>query len=317
MLLLVAAMTAQAQTETCSQTFSRLQLALTIGQVTDALADQDLPDARERLNEAADRLPCMDEVVDRTLYAKFARYMAMAFYFADDVAAAKRWGVSSRLADPELSWDEEQYPPGHPLRAMIRDTEVPAMESADGQGLAPPRGGGVFMSGSLLQTPEAPTGIPGLIQVFDVDQRPVDGWWQEGSLFPADVLTPRPKPIEAPWWWKGDGPTSALARPKLDVTQPHEGTGQGGRRIRKTRDRPVPVAPIAGTGALLVTSGVTYLLADNAARSLPDQTSAEALASTRTRANLLVLASGLSLAGAIGVGVGGVVFQGNGVTIRF
>ena len=174
------------------------------------------------------------------------------------------------------------------------------------------------MSGSLLLKAEAPRGIPGLIQVFDVDQRPVDGWWQDGVLFPADVVTSRPKPVEEPWWWKGDGPTSALARPKLDVTTPHEGTGRPRKvRTQKQRQKPVPVGPIAGTGALLVTSGVTYLLADSAARSLQDQTSVDDLAATRTRANLLVLASGLSLAGAVGVGVGGVVLHGNGITVRF
>lgn len=304
-------LSAAAQTEVCTEPYSRIQFGAAIGQVTDAFADEDLLDARDRLDEIADRLPCLEEVVDKRLFGKFARYMATAYFYAQDEEAARRWGLASRLADPDLRWNDKDFPVGHPFRDLVEGAILPSVGGAEGQGLQPEKGGGLFLNGDLLLQAEAYTELPYLLQSFDKEGCVVDGWWQDGTVFPEAVLTERPRELEQPSWWP-DGQDATYCT--------FEVGGGRGEKIRKTRpvDRePPPWAAIAGSGTLAIASGVTYLLADATARTLGEQTSADALTQTRTQANLLVLASGVSMAGAVGVGVGGVIVHANGITVRF
>ncbi|HHO49500.1 MAG TPA: hypothetical protein ENK18_01205 [Deltaproteobacteria bacterium] len=301
------ALSAMAQTEVCTEPYSRIQFGAAIGQVTDAFADEDLLDARDRLDEIADRLPCLEEVLDKRLFGKFARYMATAYFYAQDEEAARRWGLASRLADPDLRWNDEDFPVGHPFRELVEGASMPSRGSPETAGLQPEKGGALFLSGDLLLTAEAYTELPYLLQSFDKSGCPIDGWWQDGTVFPDAVLTERPKELEAPaWWTEGRDATT-----NCTFGTPERGGGRAGG------GEPLPWGTVVGSGALAIASGVTYLLADSTARSLGEQTSAGALTRTRTQANLLVLASGMSLAGALGVGVGGVIVHANGFTIRF
>ena len=165
----------------------------------------------------------------------------------------------------------------------------------------------MFLSGELALEPDAYLEIPYLVQVFDKDQNLVEGWWQDGTVYPDGMITSRSRTHEAPWWWTGDGPTSAQNR-TANINN------MGGST---TRGEPLPVVPLVGSGVLLIASGVAYYFADSSAATLPDQQTAADLTAARTRTNLLVLASGVGVAGAIGVGVGGVLLHGNGVTIHF
>ncbi|MEQ1507319.1 MAG: hypothetical protein ABMB14_34135, partial [Myxococcota bacterium] len=80
---------------------------------------------------------------------------------------------------------------------------------------------------------------------------------------------------------------------------------------------PVPVIPVVVTLALAAASGGTYLLADSTAATMADQSTPEGLTAVRTKTNLLVFASGATLAGAVGVAVGGVLLSVDGVHVRF
>ncbi len=296
-------LSAAAQTEICAEPYSRLQFGAAMGQVHDAFLDEDLLDARDQLNEIADRLPCFEEVVDKRLFSKFARYMSTTYFYAQDEEAALRWGLASRLADPDLRWKDEDFPVGHPLRELVESAPMPPRSGPEGAGLLPQKGGGLFLNGDLVLEAEAHTDLPYLLQSFDKDGCRVDGWWQDGTVFPSSVLTARPRELEVPGWWP-DGQRSTSC--DLEVF-----------RGQDKPKKPLPWATIAGSGSLALASGVTYLFADATAKTLGEQQSADDLTQVRTRANLLVLASGMSLAGAVGVSVGGVIVHANGVTIRF
>ncbi len=294
--LVASAALAQEPLNTCEQPFTRIQLGAALGQIHDALEDQDFADARDRLNVVGDRLPCLDEVVERDLFGKFARYMSIVYFFAQEEDGALRWGLAARKADPALEWDPARFPGDHPLRVLVDNAPDPMVGTIGGQGLAPPRGGGVFMNGRWASEPTAHAELPYLVQVFDDDARRVDAWWQDGSAFPDQILS-RPRTLEPPGWYQVD--PNAPEKVKATVTRAPDPPPPA----RPKKD--VPVVPIVASSALALTSGVTYFLADRAAASMPDQRTPEDLTATRSRANVLVLASGVSLAGAVGFGIAG------------
>lgn len=296
----------------CAEPYTRLELGAALAQVTDALTDEDIADARSRLSEIEARMPCLDDVVDHRLFARFARHRAVASFYAPDENEALRWGIASRLADPDLAWSR-RVPVGHPLRDLVGDAEDPEYSRVASGGLGPPRGGGVFLSGLLAFEPAAHEGLPLLVQVFDSERRRVDAWWQVGGAFPAQLLT-RPRPVAAPPWWDGPrvAPISATQAVAAAVTAPVPVLPQQER----TRSE-VPVVPLVASGALAATGVVAYILASSVSATLPDQRTSRALTATRSRANALVIASGVSIAGAVGVGAGGVLLHGGGIHIRF
>ena len=202
---------ALADTVICVDRFAPVQLAVTVGLATDALADRDIDTARARLSVALDRLPCLTEVIDPALLGHLARVVAQCHHELGHEAQAQRWAAVSRGTGREIPWTYV-FPPSHPFRQLVAGVEVPEVAQGEGH-LAVPPGGGVFVNGRLLERPEAPSQGPVLVQVFDDQQRLVDGWWQEGARFPAGILSALPAAVPPPLWWKGDGPTSARYRP--------------------------------------------------------------------------------------------------------
>jgi len=180
--------------------YEPVRFRVDLAMVTDAIADQDIAQARARLGRIGDQLPCLTAVVDARHYAKFARYVALTHQLAQDEVGAVRWLLSARIAAPELDWNPVLFPPGHSLRTLAAASEWPAPTPLS-HGLRPPRGGGVFLNGQLALDASAPAGVPYLAQAFDRDATAVDGWWQEGGTFPDDYLAKRFRDVPAPRWW--------------------------------------------------------------------------------------------------------------------
>jgi len=299
MMLWLLAATAFGQTEVCEKPYSRIQFGAAIGKVDDAYRKSDVREAKELLQDIGEQLICHDEVVDRVLFGKFTRFMALQFFFEQDEEGAIRWGTTAKSTGTELTYDRRVFP--DVFVDLIEEAEEPIEGGPDG-GLAVPPGGGVFLDGDLLVEPKTQAEIPHLVQVFDRDQVFLGAYWQTGAAFDKSVLgdaTP-----SAPKWWTGDGASSARKR-------------KGPSTVREVREAEsgVPIVPIAVGGGLLVVSGATYAVAAVTAGGMSDLTTSQELTSARSTANTMVLVSGLSLAGAIGVGVGGVLVSTEGVRI--
>jgi hypothetical protein len=314
--------------QACIQPMSRIQLGAAIGDVSDALEASELVDARTHLTGIAERLPCLDEVVDPNLLALFARYNATVYYYGQDEDQALRWGLLSRLADPALAWDDQLYPEDHPVRKMIDGADLPASGVMRDKGLVPPKGGGIFVNGVFAPRPEAHYEVPSLVQVFDRGRSKVDAFWIEGPSFPSGWTVMKVADVAPPSWWDGKSagppPSSPKPAPNADpvAAVPTPPPVAPKRTVRPPRPvnpnpQPVPVVPVVVSIVLAGVSGGTYLLADSIASTLPDQQTPDDLTAVRSRANLLVMASGVSLAGAVGVGVGGILVSSGGVTVRF
>jgi hypothetical protein len=306
-LIAMAALVARAE-DACESPMSRIQLGAAVGEVTDSLAISELIEARETLNEIHRRLPCLEEVVDRKLLALFARYNAVVYSYGQEEDLARGWALASRMADPDLKWDERSFAESDPVRVMIDGAIVPEPTRMQGKMLAPPRGGGVFVNGQFAAFPEAPSGTQILVQVFDRSGARVEAFWQVGAAFPATVVLSGDEAQKPPSWWQGDAPVSSTTpMPAPVAVRPP-------KPVRPPSD--FPVVPVAGAGVLAAIAGGTYAFAWQTKQKLPDATPGD-VAGIRTTANTLVLVSSVSLAGAVGVGVGGVLVSANGFTVEF
>ncbi|MEZ4239341.1 MAG: hypothetical protein R3F59_24940 [Myxococcota bacterium] len=208
----LALATASAQAPAaCESPMSRIQLGAAVGEVTDALSISELVEARETLDRIHARLPCLDEVVDRKLYALFARYNAIVYYYGQEEGLARKWAAAARLADPDLGWDESVYPEGNAVRALVDEAPLPAEQRLPGKELAPPRGGGVFVDGAFAAVPAAPGDTEVLVQVFDRNGQRLDGFWQQGNAFPHTLALPGDGEARPPAWFTPGAPTPIVS----------------------------------------------------------------------------------------------------------
>lgn len=292
--------TAAAQ-QTCISPVSLMQIGAELGEIRKSIEVKDVVDVRVRLDRVTERLPCLDDVLPSAAWAEYAQSVAIAYFYRQEEDEMVRWAHAAAWADPSLAWPAS-VPDAHPLRRILADSPPPAASGPTDRFLAPPKGGGIFVDGRLAERPEAPVDVPVFVQVFDQDRERVGAWFQNGPAFPSTWLSPTASAAPPPAWWGAPG----TARPPKPRNTPGDGGGGG-----------VAVAPIVTGSLLLVGSGVSYLLAADAAASMPELSSAE-LTGARTRANALVLVSGVALAGGLGaVGGGLLLVSPGGLTLRF
>lgn len=300
MIALFAWATASAQ-QSCIEPVSTMQIGAELGEVRKSLELRDVVDARRRLDRVTERLPCLDDVIPTAAWADYARYVSIAFFFRQEEDEMVRWARAAAWADPASSWGAA-YPEDHPLRRIVAEAGPPTVTAPDGMQLAPPRGGGIYLSGNPAARPEAPVDVPVFVQVFDKDHQRVSAWYQNGPLFPERWLVPGTEAAPPAAWWGQPAPA-----PKPERSRDRGGGGGGG----------APVASLVTGGLLLAASGVTYALAGQAASSMDELRTSPELTSARTRANALVLVSGVALVGGVGVVGGGVVLSGGTIGFRF
>jgi hypothetical protein len=299
MTLLALVGVSQAQ-QTCLEPVSLMQIGAELGEIRKSLDVKDVVDVRARLDRVTERLPCLDDVLPANAWAEYARYVSVAFFFRQEEDEMLRWQQSSAWADPTLAWGPA-FPETHPLRRIAASAGDAAVVTVADRSVAPPKGGGVFVCGRLVETPSAPMDVPVFVQVFDKDRRRVSAFFQNGAGYPETWLGPPDAVVTAPVWWG----TGTAPPPKPTRVARTDGGGS------------FPVVPVVTGVALFAASGVSYVLAGQAAGSMADLSTSPELTSARSRANALVLVSAATLAGGVGVMGGGVLLSGSGFTFRF
>ncbi|MEQ1507374.1 MAG: hypothetical protein ABMB14_34415, partial [Myxococcota bacterium] len=210
MIALLAVSGALAQ-QTCVDPLSRIQLGAALGRIGDELAVSELVEAREQLDLLYEKLPCLDEVIDPKLFALFARYDALVFFFGQEDDEALRWGLAARFAAPDLPWDAALFPPDNRVRRMVEQAPQSAPMPLEGKVFDVPHGGGAFVNGLFAPEAEGHPDIPVLIQRFDRNGQRIDASWQDGAHLPTALLVSRSEPTPIPTWWSGPGATGTTS----------------------------------------------------------------------------------------------------------
>ncbi|MEZ4321582.1 MAG: hypothetical protein R3F61_29180 [Myxococcota bacterium] len=300
MIVLLSMFSASAQEAGCSTIYSAAELDTVLEEADRLIQNADVDRALTVLRKTQDLMPCLDTLADRRQLAVYGRSMAIASFYQQDEVAATRWGRMAEQTAPDLGWGE--LPETHPLLEMLAEAGEPPLGGPTDKGLVVPKKGAIFMNGSFVDTPEARAEVPYLVQIFNGNGYPIDGYWQDGSAFP-EALLGEPTELKMPSWYD---PVSGKVDPRGKPPTPG-----------KTKsDFPVPQVAIAG--GLVVASGVLYALAGTQAAKVkcdPREkdgcpTTPAELASAQSAANWLSLGAGVALAGGIGVGVTGFVLDG-------
>ena len=290
----------------CEGDWDNARVLSTLDEADASLNEADIPGTRKLLRSIASGFPCLEELAQKPVLGRFGRTMALMSFFEQDEIGAARWGTMAMVTDPDGEW---AVPEGHPLMDIITEAEEPVMGRAEG-GLVIPEKGAVFMNGTLTLVPEGLSEVPYLVQVFDKNGYPGDNFWQDGAAFNERLLDPEGADLTPPKWY--DAETHTISGSGEQVKYKDEKPPKVAK-VKKERE-PFPIVPVALSGGLGATSAVTYFLASSANASLGDASTPADLTKARSTANSMVMISGVTLAGAIGVGIGGVMVSttGNG-----
>ncbi|MEQ1568904.1 MAG: hypothetical protein ABMA64_24920 [Myxococcota bacterium] len=205
---------------------------------------QEFSDARRMLDGAYPRVPCIVQVVPSVDLAKYAIRRSYLYALDLDENETLRWATTAKALEPGIDWPA-YVPPEHSVRALLPTLEVPAPVPIEGAGLVVPERGGVFLDGRFLTVPQAEPELPHLLQVGDGMGRMVASRWQDGTMFPDDLLGPPLEQVpEPPRWFTH--PNAKIRPPK----EPRPWTA-----ARKTRLESAAGFAVAG-GALFGTAWV-------------------------------------------------------------
>lgn len=159
----------------------------------------DLEGAGAALTGIEERLLCLDVVVPRVDFARFARSKATIGFLQQDEDVALRWGRSGKFADVDGAWPSI-IPPGHPVTSLPEDVGPPLWGGPTDKAFAGNRGDAYFANGTSLTTPRLASEVPFLIQRFDKRERLVSALWQDGAAFDEAMLENGDTVFDAPDW---------------------------------------------------------------------------------------------------------------------
>jgi len=285
----IASAPAFAQQEACSG-YTNIELSEALERARGPLEQMNLKRATRSISQTHAKLRCLDEPIEASLFATFARYKATLAFFDQDEALATQWATASLYADPDLAWPEA-YPEGHPYRNFIEeDFEDSSENRVQGAFLNIPSKGAVLLSGRLIWEPIALAETELLVQAVDKKGNVLSTAWQNGAVFDDKLLSPEPATdLKAPKWYKGPVPEI-----------PESLLGQ---------KKPLPVKKLITTGSMALVSGTLYALASASRANLDtgmangDIQTNDELAAKRGAINMMVIGSGATGLAAVGGGI--------------
>lgn len=291
---------AAAWAQDCDSIYTNDDFSTALSEVDRLMTKADVDRATDVLRQTENLLPCMEELVDVELLGRFGRHYALTSFLQQDADQAIRWAHMFLETAPDLGWGDT--PEEHPLRNMIaaqplEDPEPPGPDA----GFAIEKKGAVFLNGRFTAQPVARDGMQHLVQIFQSGGYLVEARWQDGSVW-ADGMVDDSGPTPQPKFYDpatGKITTKGKAPPIAGTVAPKKS---------------LPIVPLAAGAGLLVVSGALYAVAGvtkgqfkcnpaDGGENCP--ATSEELTALRSRANLLVLGSGIALVGGLGVGVTG------------
>ena len=285
----------------CEGDWNNERLDAEIATMGEQLAAVDLEGTQRTVKGIVSGIPCLEERLDPDVLGRYARARALLSFLDQDEESAANWMLLATHVSPEGEVPGG-LPEGHPFFAVLEDLEVPSVGQVEG-GFVTPERGAVFIDGTFTPSPEAVETIPHVVQIFDRAAYPVETFWQDGAAFREGFVDPALGPTPVPTWY--------------DPVKDKVRASSGPAKIKPEREPiDIPWVPILTTLGLSLTSVGSYAAAAGAQASLGTAASPDELTRSRSTANSLLLVSGLSMAGAVGVGAGTVMLHANGASVR-
>jgi hypothetical protein len=201
---------ALAQTEVCDP-HPVERWSMELAAVREAQQRLQLDWARAWLEAVTDGARCLSEPAPVVAMATLAELHAVQAMYDQDPLALEGWVRQRRVLAPEQPWG---VPDGHPIHRFVEEVaEVDALSLPEGEVIAVPKKGGVFVDGVFAPRPAVVPEVPHLVQRFDADGLRDDAVWMLGLALP-DGWVEQGAPADPPRWFEGPGaPAEAEEEP--------------------------------------------------------------------------------------------------------
>jgi len=322
--LLALLMVGEARAE-CQGAYTGSQLGEDIGRMTTSLRILDEKTFMEAGTRMEARIICVRSSLPPRLYASAYRFIGTTQFFKGDEEAARSWFRSALELEPEFYWDAGDLDIGHPLRLAFDDERSAAAAdpvAVEGKVLKEIAGAYLTLDGRRLDKAEATVDRPHFLQVVSESDKTVRSVLIiQGNAIPDQFLEDAPVAVVADEGKKKgkkkkekekDGEQVGFE----DSGQEPEGAGDGTEDMFATfvvkRVRPKAKTPLMLAGGVVSLAGVGIYGASFVTHSqFESATTTEDLEGARDLTNMLVVASGATLAVGLGVGYVGIMMDGS------
>jgi len=290
----------------CRAAYTLDSLGSDIQKLQGALPTADKATLGQVSKRVEDNLVCLGRAAPPLVFASAYRLIGAAKLIAEDkpdVAAA--WFRTALEIDPNHTWDANDVPADHPLRAAYEaqaDAATSPVKQLEGMTIVRPAGSSFLLDGRPLQEPAAREERPHILQQVAEDNSVRASWRIEGTAFPEQVLR---KTAAAP--------TAKPDKKKPDASRGQvvtEASEEGVARVIVQRVRPKEKTPLMLAGAAgMAAAGGVYGLAWRSRGTFEAANTSDQLLEARDTTNLLVMVSGGVFAAGLGVGYWGAILD--------
>lgn len=231
-----------AAAQDCAEPYTADSFRSDLDALTPLFESVDLDGAGANLVQIHDKLVCLDVVVPREDFARYARSESALGFLLQDEDRALRWARAAKFADVDGAWPSI-IPEGHPVTTLADDVGPPLWGGPSDSQLLVSRNGGVFANGVFLAQPRLASEVHFLVQNFDRRERFEAARWQDGAAFPESSVEPGDEVFSAPDWFdaasaepQGLGEAEDFSMAINTEGPDDEGTAEGG-------EDPVEVEP--------------------------------------------------------------------------
>jgi hypothetical protein len=291
----------------CDAPYTRAEVVADIGVLTVSLRDLELDAFDVAAQRMEANLVCIRETLPPLVFASAYRYIGTYHYFQGDTPTAESWLRTALEIDPGFAWDVSQLGEEHPLRTVMAKARVEAQSSpvaVEGMQLNIPSGSSLLLDGRPLTLPEATQDRPHLVQVVST----ADGTIRQVDLIQGNTLPGR--------LLAKAGSTAPLDPEDLSPSPLAEEDLFKVTKVQRVRPKAKTPLMLAG-GATGLAAGGLYMMSNRYRDDFQSATTTMDLEQAAKMTNLMVVASGLTLAAGLSVEFAGMRlgFSGSGVQL--
>lgn len=300
----------------CDQAYTGSQLGEDIGSMTTALRALDEKTFMDAGTRMETNLACVRNNLPDRLYASAYRFIGATHFFKGDIEGAKAWFRTSLELAPEFYWDAGDLDIAHPLRTTFdaeRNNATGDTTPIEGKRIVEMAGSYLTLDGRRLTKAEATLDRPHFVAVVSESDSTVRQMVLiQGNAIPAQYLEDAPTAVASvdadPGGKKGKKNTEEVVDTGLSSDDPMNMFAE----VKVKRVRPAAKTPLMISGGVITLAAAGLYGASFVTHGQFEEASTSAdLESARDLTNLLVVASGSTLAVGLSVGYIGIMMDGS------
>lgn len=301
----------------CEGAYTGAQLGEDIGRMTTALRALDEKTFMDAGTRMEANLSCVRNNLPDRLYASAYRFIGATHFFKGDIEGAKAWFRTSLELAPEFYWDAGDLDIAHPMRTTFdaeRNKATGEPVALEGKQITEMAGSYLTLDGRRLEVAEATLDRPHFLAVVSESDNTVrQVILIQGNAIPEQFLedaAAEPE-VQAADEGKKGKKNKDSGEEVVDNGLSSDDPMNMFAEVKVKRVRPAAKTPLMISGGVITVAAAGLYGASFATHGqFEDATTTSDLESARDLTNLLVVASGATLAVGLSVGYVGIMMDG-------